>query len=149
MPSTIEISEATEIDAPPHAVWEALTDLPAFRAWNPFICRASGSTALGGTVHVRVRPSLPLRLPFRATIVERTEDRALRWQGHVGARWLAAGDHVFTLEPLAGNRTRFVQSEKFTGVLPRLAGKLLARETRRGFAAMNRALADRVALEAA
>jgi hypothetical protein len=62
----------------------------------------------------------------------------------VGSSWLARGDHSFTIEPLGTGRVRFTQHETFSGLLPRLAARLLARETQRGFDAMNQALDARV-----
>lgn len=140
----LEVNAATEIAASPEAVWSVLMDLDHFKSWNPFIRNAAGSTEVGGTVHVRVRPSLGVPLAFRATVVARDDNRELRWRGHVGAPWLASGDHTFTIEPLDGGRVRFVQHETFAGVLPRLAAWLLAREAKRGFEAMNHALEARV-----
>ena len=139
----IEVKATTEIEAPAEAVWSVLTDLANFHAWNPFIRDARGSTELGGEVHVRVRPSLHVPLAFHARILEREDGRALRWEGHVLAPWLARGDHSFTIEPLGAHRVRFVQKETFTGLLPWLGKRLLAREAQRGFDAMNRALAVR------
>ncbi len=136
----LEITAAADIDAPPEAVWEVLTDLQNFHNWNPFIRKAFGSTELGGTVHVRVKPSLPIRLGFHAKVTELVEGKHLRWYGRVLAGWLARGDHTFDVEPLADNKARFVQRERFGGILPRLAKRLLAREAQRGFEAMNRAL---------
>lgn len=140
----IEVRAATDIDAPPAAVWRVLTDLPRFSKWNPFIREASGSPEVGGTIHVRVRPSLRIPLAFRAKVTARDEHE-LRWEGHVLARWLAAGDHIFEITPLPGGRSRFVQIERFTGLLPRLAKRLLAVEAKRGFDAMNAALAKEAA----
>lgn len=140
----LEIDVATEIDAPAAAVWSVLTDLDQFRVWNPFIREAHGTTEVGGTVHVRVSPSFGVPLALQATVLAREDNHALRWIGHLGAPWLARGEHSFTIEPVGDGRVRFVQHESFTGVLPRLTGWLLARETRRGFEAMNQALAARV-----
>ena len=140
----LEVRAATEIDAPPAAVWRVLTDLPRFANWNPFIRQASGNTDVGGTVHVRVAPSLRIPLRFRATVTAH-DDRELRWEGHVVARWLASGDHTFEITPLPGGRTRFEQAERFTGLLPWLAKRLLATEAKRGFDAMNAALAREAA----
>jgi hypothetical protein len=139
----IEVSASTEIAAPAERVWSVLTDLERFRLWNPFIRRASGSTQIDGTVRVRVRPSFGLPLPFRAEILDREDNRVLHWRGHVLADWLASGDHRFTIEPLGPDRVRFVQRESFGGLLPRLASRLLAREAKRGFQAMNDALRTR------
>jgi hypothetical protein len=55
------------------------------------------------------------------------------------------GQHFFKLQPLdEGRRTRFVQGERFTGVLVPLLRKSLDRGTREGFEAMNQALKARV-----
>lgn len=139
----IEITASCDIDAPAEAVWSVLTDLEQFQDWNPFIRSASGSSEVGGTVRVRVRSSLGVPLGFRARVYDREDNRALRWRGHVGAPWLACGDHTFTIEPLGDGRARLIQRESFTGLVPWLARRLLARETQRGFDAMNRALAVR------
>lgn len=136
----LEVRAATDIDAPPAAVWRVLTDLPRFAKWNPFIREASGSPEVGGTVRVRVQPSLRIPLAFRAKVTAR-DDHELRWRGHVLAPWLAAGDHVFEVTALPNGRSRFVQVERFTGLLPWLAKRLLATEAKRGFDAMNEALA--------
>lgn len=137
----LEVRASTEIHATPAAVWRVLTDLPRFANWNPFIRSARGSTGVGDTVRVHVRPPLGIPLAFRATILERDDERSLRWEGHVLARWLACGDHSFEIEPLPGGGVRFEQHETFSGLLPWLGRKLLGPQARRGFEAMNAALA--------
>lgn len=139
----LQHDSSTEIDAPAAVVWQVLLDLARFADWNPFIREASGDASVGGTVHVKVRPSLGGRLPFHATVLSRDENHELRWHGEVLAPWLACGDHTFTIEPIGDGRVRFRQREIFTGILPRLGRRLLERETRRGFQAMNRALKER------
>lgn len=138
----LELAVATEIDAAPEAIWAALIDLPRYGAWNPFIRRASGKLAVGESVSVRVKSSLPLPvwLCFEARVLACVPARELRWRGHVLAPRLASGEHVFRLEPLAPQRTRFVQEEIFSGLLPPLVRRLVMREAREGFLAMNRAL---------
>jgi hypothetical protein len=139
----IEVRVTQDIDASAATVWAVLTDLDSFAAWNPFIRRAQGSTEVGGMVHVRVRPRRGVLLPFHAKVIERTADRELRWRGHVLSPWLASGDHTFTIEPRDGGGVTFVQRETFGGALPWLAKRMLAREAKRGFDAMNGALAAR------
>lgn len=137
----LEVRASTEIHATPAAVWRVLTDLPRFRLWNPFIRSARGSTAVGDKVHVHVRPPLGIPLAFSARVLESDDERALRWEGHVLARWLACGDHSFEIEPLPEGGVRFEQRETFSGLLPWLGRKLLAKQARRGFEEMNSALA--------
>ena len=143
----IEVRASQEIEGSAEAVWSVLTELDRFASWNPFIRKARGSTEVGGTVHVDVRPSLGIPLAFDAVVVSATPNRELRWRGHVLSRWLAAGDHTFAIEPIDDRHVRFVQRETFTGILPWLASRLLAREAKRGFDAMNTALASRVEQE--
>jgi hypothetical protein len=138
-----EVCVATEIAAPAGEVWRVLTDLSAYRRWNPFIRRARGSLAVGGTVRLRVRTSRRIPLAFHAVIADNVEQRLLRWRGSFLRSWLGAGEHEFVLEPLGPERTRLTQRERFTGILPWLARRVLAGEVERGFAAMNGALAAR------
>lgn len=142
----IEVIRAIEIDAPAAAVWRVLTDLPGFRAWNPFIRAARGDLAVGGDVRVRVRSSVA-PLPFHATVLGSEENRELHWRGHFLWPWLGSGEHWFEIEPLEGGRVRFVQREVFRGLLPRLARRLLEREAGWGFDAMNRELKARAERE--
>ncbi len=137
----VEVRTSIEIAASAQVVWSVLTDLPGFDAWNPFIRSARGSTDVGDKVRLRVRSSFGLPLVFHATVLGSEENRELHWQGHMLAPWLAAGEHWFTIEPINTHRVRFVQRERFTGVLPRLTARLLAREVKQSFEAMNQALA--------
>jgi hypothetical protein len=140
----LEVTAATEIDAPAEAVWAVLTDFARFGAWNPFIRDARGSAEVGDTVRVKVRPSIPILIPlrFRATVLSH-DDHELHWRGKLLAGWLGTGDHRFVVEPIDRGRVRFIQHERFSGLLPWLGARLLASETQRGFEAMNRALKAR------
>lgn len=140
----IEVKAATEIDASAEAVWSVLTALEQFKAWNPFIRVARGSTEVGDEVSVQVQTSLGIPLAFHARVLSRADNRELHWLGHVAAPWLASGEHWFTIEPIDEHRVRFVQRETFSGLLPWLGARLLRREAKRGFEAMNRALEARV-----
>lgn len=139
----MEVRSSIEIAAPARVVWSVLTDLGQFAEWNPFIRAAEGSMDAGKTVRLHVRSSFGLPLVFVATVLGSDENREIHWQGHVLAPWLACGEHWFTIEPIDAHHVRFVQRERFTGVLPRLASRLLAREATRGFEAMNEAIAIR------
>jgi len=140
----LEVKVATEIDASAEAVWSVLTALEQFKAWNPFIRDARGTTEVGSEVSVQVRTSLGIPLAFHAKVLSCADNHELHWLGHVAAPWLASGEHWFTIEPIDEHRVRFVQRETFSGLLPWLGARLLRREAQRGFEAMNRALEARV-----
>ena len=136
----IEVIASTEIAAPAATVWKILVELDQFAAWNPFIRSARGDLMPGGTVRVRVQTGLGIPLHFSAKVLDFSTGRELHWCGHVASRWLARGEHWFEIVPLAPDRVRFRQREQFSGLLPRLARRLLEREARHGFELMNDAL---------
>ena len=72
--------------------------------------------------------------------------RAFGWLGSLGVPYVFDGAHRFELEPIdGGRRTRFVQSERFRGVLVPFVRRSVLPATLRGFEAINRALAARAA----
>ena len=54
----------------------------------------------------------------------------------------STGEHYFRIEPISNNRVKFIQGERFSGLLVAFAKSSLEDGTKRGFAAMNQALKD-------
>ena len=72
-------------------------------------------------------------------------DEELRWLGRLILPGIFDGEHFFRIEPLdLGLRAKFIQAERFTGLLVPLLRKSLDRGTREGFEAMNQAFKLRV-----
>jgi hypothetical protein len=138
-----EISREIEIEAPPDAVWAVLADTDAYPDWNPFIRRLTGELRAGARIEARIAPPSGRAMTFKPTVLAAEPGRELRWLGRLLVRGLFDGEHRFALEPLADGRTRFVQSERFDGVLVRLLENTLAK-TALGFEQMNAALKERV-----
>ena len=134
---------AIEIAASPEAVWAVLADLANYPRWNPFIPRIAGALAPGERLEVRLTPPGGGGMTFRPTVLAATPGRELRWLGRLLVRGLFDGEHRFALEPLGAGRVRFVQEERFTGLLVPLVARRLDGPTRAGFEAMNRALKER------
>lgn len=135
-----EIRVETEIDAPPEAVWETLTDFAAYEEWNPLFTSADGDLREGGTVEVGIDATGRPHLSMTMSITTVTRPRRLQWVGTIGGRWLFRGLHTFDLQALEDDRTLFVNREEFSGALV----PILTRGLRREYERMNRALADRV-----
>lgn len=140
----MEIHVETEIAARPEEVWATLTDLPHFHDWNPFIRRARGTIAVGERVRVEPLTSLGVRLAFEPVVTICDAPHELRWRGVFGSARLGRGEHTFAIEPAGPGRVRLVQHMTFGGLLSRLFGWLIARESKRGFTAMNEAVAHRL-----
>jgi hypothetical protein len=138
------IETEIEIDAPPSAVWAALTGFADYPEWNPFIRKASGQLTARSVLTLRMFPgdgSTPRT--FTPTLLAARENEELRWLGKMSTPGLFSGEHVFELTPLPGDRTRLVHSERFKGLLVRMLGKMLD-QTERDFVALNEALKERV-----
>jgi hypothetical protein len=140
-----ELTAEIEIAASPDRVWEVLTDLDAYPAWNPFIRRASGELREGARLEVVIQPPGRRAVTIRPTILRCEPARELRWLGRLLLPAVFDGEHRHMLEAIGEDRTRYVQGERFTGFLVG-AGRRLLDDTLRGFEAMNEALKVRVEL---
>ena len=81
---------------------------------------------------------------FKPEVRKVDAQKTFRWLGHLLIPGLFDGEHIFELEPLAENLTRFIQREEFQGLLVGLFWRTLDTDTRRSFVAMNEALKKRV-----
>ena len=131
------------IEATAERVWEILTDFAAYPAWNAFIPCISGPGTVGSRLDLQMRPPSGRGMLFRPTVLAAAPSQELRWLGQLGVPGLFDGEHRFLIEPLGTNRVRFVQEERFTGLLAPLVLRFIERGTRRGFEAMNQALKAR------
>ena len=140
-----QLSTTIEIEAPPEKVWAVLMDFAGHAEWNPFMRSIQGKAEAGARLTVRLQPPKGMGMTFKPTVLAKEPNREFRWIGHLGVPGIFDGDHRFLVESAGDGRTRFTQSERFTGVLtPVLAIFGLFRNTHAGFEAMNRALKERV-----
>ncbi len=141
-----ELRTEIEINAPAERVWQVLTDFASFPAWNPFIRKATGEIRPGARLEVTIQPSGANGMTFRPTVLRAEPNRELRWLGRLLIPGLFDGEHIFTIEPVGENQVRFVQQEKFRGLLVPLMARSLDQDTRRGFQEMNQAIKERAEL---
>jgi hypothetical protein len=141
----MELHSEIEIDASASQLWDVLTDFDAYPDWNPFIRRIHGQPTVGGQLEVVLEPPGGRAMTFRPEVLAAEPGREFRWLGRLwGIPKLFDGEHIFEIEPLGESRARFVQREKFSGVLVPLLARSLKTDTQRGFEAMNRALKEQV-----
>jgi hypothetical protein len=138
-----ELRREIEIDAPPERVWAVVTDLAAYPEWNPFIRRISGDLQVGAKLEVRIEPPGGRAATFKPTVLAVEANRELRWLGRLLLPRVFDGEHSHRIEQLDGGRSRFIESERFSGLLVGLFGGTLAK-TETGFEQMNTALKTRV-----
>ncbi len=135
-----EISTSIEIESSPEEVWEILVDFTAYTKWNPFIRSIEGTASKGERLKVSVKPVGGKALTFRPTVLVAIPNKELRWLGRFLFPWLFDGEHYFQIEPISSKLVKFIQGERFSGLLVALAKSSLDDGTKRGFVAMNKAL---------
>jgi hypothetical protein len=136
------VETGIDIAAPRWRVWQVLTDVERYPAWNPFITSVDGALREGSKLQVRIEPPGRRAVTFEPTVVALAQERELRWRGRLLVPGLFDGEHAFRLEEQAGG-CRFHQTERFSGVLVPVFGAGLLEATRQGFEAMNVALKAR------
>jgi len=141
---TRHIRTEIEIAASADRVWQILTDFTSYPEWNPFITRIAGQLAVGSRLDAFLQPPGSRGIGFKPTVVALVPGRELQWLGKLLSRGVFDGEHSFRIEPLTQERVRFIQEERFSGILtfPPLF-RVLTNGTQEGFTAMNQALKQR------
>ncbi|HTK37848.1 MAG TPA: SRPBCC domain-containing protein [Pyrinomonadaceae bacterium] len=135
-----ELFTDIEINAPAVAVWRALMDFQNYPNWNPFVRRIEGGAQVGDKLKIFLKPSGGGGITMTPKVVENKTNLEFAWLGHLFVSGLFDGRHSFRIEPAGENKVRFVQSERFTGILVPLLWLFIGKNTRRGFDEMNAAL---------
>ncbi len=141
-PYTLQAS--VRIAATPQRVWAVLTDLAAYRGWNPFITSSSGKVRVGATLTNRMHDATG-DTTFTPTVLVVEPGRELRWIGRVGPGGIFDGEHTFTIQQIRPGLVLFTQREDFTGVAVPFYEQRLHDDTLPQFRAMNAALAREAA----
>lgn len=126
-----------EIDSPPEAVWDVLTDLDGYAEWNSFIVSSEGVVGVGERLTNRMQSPGGKAMTFTPTVTVVESAKTFEWLGRLGMPGIFDGRHRFDLHELPDGRTRLVHSEELSGVLVRLLRKSLDTKTKKGFEAMN------------
>jgi len=121
--STAEV----EIDAPPQAVWDVLTDFQSWPHWNPDVKSMSfaGPLAPGSEFRWKAGPGTIV------STLERIEPpRYIAWRGRT---LTIDAYHEWWLEPRDGG-THVRTQESFSGVVARLLRRMLQKTLDKSFA---------------
>ena len=120
-------------------VWNVLMNFDSYPKWNPFITSISGERKLGNRLTVSINPPGGKGMTFKPNILTLEANKEFRWKGKLGINGIFDGEHYFILEVLENDKTKFIQGEKFSGLLVPLVGKMLDK-TQKGFQLMNESI---------
>jgi hypothetical protein len=134
-----EIKTEILIKSDPKRVWQVLTDFKSYPNWNPFIKSIRGEKIVGNKLATEILPPNRRIMKFTPVLLAVDSERELRWLGSGPVRGIFDGEHYFKIIPQENGSVKFIQGEKFSGILVRFMPKLLA-DTKHGFEQMNEAL---------
>jgi hypothetical protein len=120
-------------------VWDVLMNFDGYPKWNPFITSISGERKLGSRLTVSINPPGGKGMTFKPNILTLEANKEFRWKGKLGINGIFDGEHYFILEVLENDKTKFIQGEKFSGLLVPFVGKMLDK-TQKGFQLMNESI---------
>ena len=140
-----EIHTQATIDATADEVWSVLTDFRSYSRWNPGMEQVVGEAVVGTRLTIRFAPTKGRSMTMRPTVLTAEPGRELRWLGRLLVPGLFDGEHRFTIEEREPGRVRFVQAERFRGLLVPFLRRMIEVDTVATFARVNEALAARVA----
>jgi hypothetical protein len=140
-----EVQRETRIDATPDQVWAVLSDFGAYDQWNPAFVSVEGVAEAGTRLDIRFKLKGDRSIRMRPTVLSAEPGRELRWLGRLFVPGLFDGEHRFEIHEEAPGRVRFVQHERFRGVLVPFLRRLIEVDTAAMFERVNAALVERVA----
>ena len=78
-----ELKTEVIINASPSTIWNILIEFDLYPEWNPFIKSIKGLPIEGSKVSARLEPPDSRGMTISPTILEVTDEKALRWLGHL------------------------------------------------------------------
>ncbi len=139
-----EIHSETTIEGTPDEVWAVLTDFDRYHEWNPGFSSASGRAEVGQTLHLTFAKEGGKGMKMHPTVQVADPGHELSWLGRLLMPGIFDGEHRFGIDEIEPGRVRFVQEERFRGLLVPFLRKLIEVDTAGMFVKVNAALAQRV-----
>ncbi|MFY0626131.1 MAG: SRPBCC domain-containing protein [Reichenbachiella sp.] len=128
------------INASTEKVWEILTDFDKYSEWNPFVKSITGKFEVGCKLTATLVQPESKPMVIKPNILRIKKNTEFAWLGHLLIPGIFDGEHMFEMEVMDNGKTRFIQRERFKGILIPILWKMLDTKTRKGFESMNLAL---------
>jgi hypothetical protein len=133
-----------EINATPEQVWAVLVDFQKYPDWNPFVRKIKGEAKLGAKLSEKLALFGKNTIGMKATVADFVPNHACGWTGFLLSPKVGRGHHRLLVNQTEDGKIRFVQEEKFDGVLVDLFFPIIYKWIRPKFEAMNHALKARI-----
>jgi hypothetical protein len=126
------------INAPRFAVWDALVRKEEWHRWNTFLfdCDPNLPIRQGAELFLALRRvEGEDETEFQPKVILLQNNRCLRWIAKVpGFR----SEHIFQLEDVGPNRTKYIHQERISGLFSRVFLPFIRKEEKEGLRRMSR-----------
>lgn len=129
------------INAPRELVWDLLTDFNAYPQWNPFLISVEGVLVQDGRLNCVIQGASG-KMNFSPVIKKIRRCSYFSWKGKLLFPGLFDGYHYFKIEEQGPGTVKFIQGERFSGLLSRFILKKIKDQTTAGFNRMNLSLKE-------
>ena len=133
------IVTVVDINAPGDRVWQVLTELDGYRAWNPFLTSASGAIAPGNTLTIKAKIG-KFTIPVHPRISAVEPGKNLVWVDQLFSSEFFQDEHEFEVIEIDQSHSRVIQSAHFRGIMVAPVWTRFSPALLQGFRAMNDAL---------
>ncbi len=138
----VRIEHRIGVQAPAEAIWAVISDIAAWKDWNPLYPRAEGSLRIGATLDLDLAlPGQPTRA-INPVILDWVPNDQIHWRlSMLGG--LVRTIRYIEIEILTETGCIFSNGEVFSGYLGPTVAKRMRPAIRQGFAAMGEAVKAR------
>lgn len=129
------------ITAPAHVIWEIISDLAGWSAWNPSYAKASGRLSIGAPISLDATFPDVEPMHINGTIVDWVPDIQLLWKARLPM--FGRSLRYLEIDKLGDANCVFANGELLDGFGARYVPLRKRRAAHRGYEAMNHALKAR------
>jgi hypothetical protein len=138
----VKIEHRIGVSVPAEVIWEVISDLPGWAAWNPLYPEAHGVIGYGELLKLTLAlPDQPTRV-IEPRVVDWTPNEVIHWRLSM-AYGLVKSIRYLEIEVLGPTNCVFSNGEIFSGLLGSRAVLPIRKSIRQGFEAMGEAVRDR------
>lgn len=138
----VKIEHRIGVRAPAHVIWDAISDLGAWKDWNPLYPRANGVLRIGAQLDLDLAIPGQKRRTIRPVILDWVPNDQIHWRLSILGGLIQSTRYI-EIEALTETGCIFSNGELFRGRIAPLALRRMAKDIRRGFAAMGEAVKAR------
>ncbi len=138
-----EVKTEVFINRPVDEVWGVISNINAWKEWNPTVLIAEGNSSIGSKLNITINGNGKRNANYQPIVIESDAPKFFRWRAKMKAEFLFKNDRVFKLEKRDGG-TFLVHSEEFSGLMVPLMWGMLEDFTRESLETMNKSLINKL-----